>query len=231
MISVVVPAHNEAGDIGELLELLCAFQGVEVIVAEDASTDDTAAIVQTFTERTSNVKLTSSGVLTGKGAAIKRGLSLATGDILGFLDADLSVHPREFMRVVGAIEYGADLAIGSRRLPASVIVERQPRFRRVLGRAYSILARALVDTNVKDFQCGCKAFRRALWDSLNTSCDGFAFDTELIAQAHKKGFSIVEVPITWNNKTGSRVKMKRDIWPMLRCLLRVRAKVRGHEHG
>ena len=230
MISVVIPAYNEANDIGDLLATFCTFPDVELIVAEDASTDGTAAIVQGFAEHASNVKLTSSNVLTGKGAAIKRGLLLASGDILGFLDADRSIHPRDFMRVVAAIDSGADLAIGSRRLPESKVIARQPFFRRVLGRAYSILARVLVDTNVKDFQCGCKAFRRKLWDSLDISCDGFAFDTELIAQAHDKGFAITEVPIRWDNKSGSKVG-KWDIWPMLKCLLRVRADIRGREHG
>ncbi len=90
-----------------------------------------------------------------------------------------------------------------------------------------MLARTLVDTNVKDFQCGCKAFRRSLWDSLHITCEGFAFDTELIAQAHTRGFSIAEVPITWNNKASSKVKVNRDVWPMLKCLLKVRAEVRG----
>ncbi len=227
MISVVVPAYNEADDIGALLELLCGLHDVEVIVAEDASTDGTATIVQNFAARASNVKLTSSSVLAGKGAAIKRGLALATGDILGFLDADLSVHPRDFMHVVAAVANGADLAIGSRRLPQSRIIERQPFFRRSFGSAYSVLARALVDTKVRDFQCGCKAFRRSLWDSLDISCEGFAFDTELIAQAHTRGFSIAEVPITWNNKASSKVKVNRDVWPMLKCLLKMRAEVRG----
>ncbi len=231
MISVVIPAYNEADDIGDLLGILCGFHDLEVIVTEDASTDGTAAIVQRFAERTSNVKLSSSSVLTGKGAAIKRGLALASGDVLGFLDADLSIHPRDFMRVVAAVDDGADLAIGSRRLPQSHIKERQPFLRRSLGGAYSVLARALVDTDVRDFQCGCKAFRRAMWDSLDISCEGFAFDTELIAQAHHRGFSIAEVPITWNNKASSKVKVKRDVWPMLKCLLRVRTGARGRRHG
>jgi len=230
MISVVIPAYNEANDIGDLLAAFCTFPDVELIVAEDASTDGTAAIVQGFAEHASNIKLTSSNVLTGKGAAIKRGLLLASGDVLGFLDADRSIHPRDFMRVVVAIGNGADLAIGSRRLPESKVIARQPFLRRVLGSAYSVLARALVDTNVKDFQCGCKAFRRTVWDSLDISCDGFAFDTELIAQARDKGFAIAEVPVTWNNKSNSKVR-KRDIWPMLKCLLRVRADIRGREHG
>ena len=226
MISVVIPAHNEANDIGGLLETFSAFEGVELIVAEDASTDGTPVIVQEFAARTGSVKLTSSSVVRGKGAAIKRGLALATGDILGFIDADRSIHPHDFMRVAAAIDTGADLAVGSRKLPGSVITCGQPFFRRMFGLAYSFLAHLLVDTAIRDFQCGCKAFRRDVWNALVVSCDGFAFDTELIAKAHHVGFAVVEVPITWSNKANTKVRMRREVLPMLRCLLRIRADLR-----
>jgi glycosyltransferase involved in cell wall biosynthesis len=190
MISVVIPAHNEAGEIGKLLQEFSSLEGLELIIAEDASTDGTPEIVQEFASRNHNVTLTRSSTLTGKGSAIKRGLAAATGDVLGFIDADRSIHPDDFMRVVDAIHCGADLAIGSRRLPSSVIFQPQPLLRRILGSAYAVLARALLQTPERDLQCGCKAFRRSLWDALSVNCDGFAFDTELIAKAHKKGFAL-----------------------------------------
>ena len=116
-------------------------------------------------------------------------------------------------RPVDAIHSGADLAIGSRKLPASVILQPQPPIRRILGSAYAALARSLLQTTERDLQCGCKAFRRSLWDALSVNCDGFAFDTELVAKAHKKGFAIAEVPITWRNKADSKVKVRRDVSP------------------
>jgi hypothetical protein len=226
MISVVIPAHNEADEIGELLNAFGLFEGLELIVAEDASTDGTIAIVQEFASRHENAVLTSSSTLTGKGAAVKRGLALASGDVLGFVDADGSIHPRDFMRVAEAINRGADLAVGSRDLPASVIVRAQPLSRRVFGSIYSFLARALLDTDVRDFQCGCKAFRRDVWDAVDIACDGFAFDAELIAKAHKNGFTIVELPITWSDKSNSKVSAAREAFPMLKCLLKTRAAIR-----
>jgi dolichyl-phosphate beta-glucosyltransferase len=226
MISVVIPAHNEADGIGELLEAFTTFAGLELIIAEDASTDGTAAIVQEFASRHDNVVLTSSSTVTGKGAAVKRGLALASGDVLGFVDADGSVHPRDFMRIAEAIDRGADLAVGSRDLPASVIIRAQPLSRRVFGSVYSFLARVLFNINIRDFQCGCKAFRREVWAAIDVACAGFAFDAELIAKAHKQGFTIVELPITWSDKSSSKVNVARDAFPMLKCLLKTRAAIR-----
>jgi dolichyl-phosphate beta-glucosyltransferase len=226
MISVVIPAHNEAGEIDKLLQEFSSFDGLELIIAEDASTDGTPEIVQEFASRNSSVILTRSSTLTGKGGAIKRGLVSATGDVLGFIDADLSIHPDDFMRLVDAIHCGADLAIGSRKLPGSVILQPQPLSRRILGSAYAVLTRVLLQTTERDLQCGCKAFRRSLWHAISVNCDGFAFDTELVAKAHKKGFAIAELPITWRNRTDSKVKVRRDVLAMLKCLLAIRAEIR-----
>ncbi len=226
MLSVVIPAHNEADHIRGLLEAFSVFSGLELIVAEDASTDGTQNIVQEFAARNNDVLLSSCDTITGKGAAVKRGFKLAKGDVLGFIDGDGSIHPKELMRVAATIDDGADLAVGSRDLRNSVIVRPQPLSRRVSGSIYSLLARALLDTHIKDFQCGCKVFRRDVWDSLTITCDGFAFDTELIAKAHEKGFVIIEVPITWSNQSNSKVRISRDVLPMLKCILKTRAQVR-----
>ena len=226
MISVVIPAHNEADHIGELLEAFGAYEGLELIVAEDASKDGTQEIVREFASRNNNVVLTSSRTLAGKGAAVKRGLALAKGDVLGFIDGDGSIHPRDFMRVAAAIDGGADLAIGSRALPTSIIVRLQSLQRRVAGLIFSIFARALLEIDVRDFQCGCKVFRRGVWTAPSVACEGFAFDAELIAKAHKQGFTIVEVPITWSDKSNSKVSITRQALPMLKCLLKTRAEAR-----
>ena len=226
MISVVIPAHNEAEEIGDLLEAFSAFEGLQLIVAEDASTDGTQEIVREFASRNDNVVLTSSRTLVGKGAAVERGLALATGDVLGFIDGDGSIHPRDFMRVAAATNDGADLAVGSRNLPNSVIVHPQPLSRRISGSIYRLLARALLHTDIRDFQCGCKAFRRGVWTAPSVACKGFAFDAELIAKAHKRGCTIVEVPITWSDKSNSKVSVAKAVLPMLKCLLKTRAELR-----
>ena len=226
MISIAVPACNEGGSIGQLLEELSKFSDIQIIIAEDASTDGTREVAQEFASEHKMVKLTSSTVRRGKGAAIKRALKLADGEVLGFIDADMSIHPRNFMRLASVIDGGADIAIASRRLSQSVITYKQPIMRELFGVTYIALAKLLLKINVSDFQCGCKAFRRELWENLDIHCDGFAFDTELIAKAHSRGFKIVEVPITWSNKTNSKVHALSDSIDMFKSLLEIRREVR-----
>jgi hypothetical protein len=69
-------------------------------------------------------------------------------------------------------------------------------------------------------------FRRGVWTAPSVACEGFAFDAELIAKAHRQGFSIVEVPITWSDKSNSKVSIARQTLPMLKCLLKTRAEAR-----
>ena len=227
MISIAVPASNEGGSIGRLLEELIKFDDIQIIIAEDASTDGTREVAEGFTSEHKMVKLTSSIIRRGKGAAIKRALKLADGEVLGFIDADMSIHPREFMRLVSAIDSGADIAIASRRLSQSVITYKQPIMRELFGATYVALAKLLLKINISDFQCGCKAFRRELWEDLDIHCDRFAFDTELIAKAHRRGFKIVEVPITWSNKTNSKVHALSDSMDMFKSLLEIRRELRN----
>ncbi len=143
--------------------------------------------------------------------------------MLGFLDADLSAKPEELEKLFFEIDSkNAELAIGSRELPGSVIPKRQPIHRRALGNAYSLLARSLFKVDVKDFQCGAKVFTRDLWTALNTKEDGFVFDTELIARSKLMGFRIKEVPITWINDRRSKVNPFKDSLGMFIGLLRIK---------
>ncbi len=227
MISIVIPVHNEVDEIGNLLREFGAFEGLQLIVAEDASTDGISKIVREIASESDNILLSSSRALVGKGAAVKRGLALATGGVLGFIDGDGSIHPKDFMRVAAAVTEGADLAIGSRALRTSTIINPQPLSRRVAGSFFSLLARALLDIDVRDFQCGCKAFRREVWTSTSVTCSGFGFDAEFLGKAHHQGFTTVEVPITWGDRSNSKANITRDALSMLRCLVKRRAEIRG----
>ncbi len=154
---------------------------------------------------------------------MKRGFESSRGDFIGFLDADLSAKSSQLLKLFEIVEKGdADLAIGSRELPGSVLPVKQPIHRRALGSAYSIFARILFGLKIRDFQCGCKAFTRDLWKKIDVDADGFVFDTELIARSKDKGLRILEVPIEWSNDKRSRVDPLRDPLRMFLGLIKIR---------
>jgi glycosyltransferase involved in cell wall biosynthesis len=227
MKSVVIPAYNEEKNIKKIVESLLELGDLEIIISDDGSTDRTREIAQKLARKYPAVFLTSD-VNKGKGAALKRGFKISRGEVLGFLDADMSAHPSEIMKLFKEIERGVDLAIGSRDLQDSVVPIKQPYHRRVLGTIYSIIARKLFNIDVRDFQCGCKAFKREVWERVKVKSDGYTFDTELIAKAHALGFKIKEVPITWRDSAESKVNLLKDPLSMMLDLFRIRREVDGY---
>lgn len=160
----------------------------------------------------------------GKGGALIEGLSLATGEIVGYVDADGAIPVRELERVYAAVEAGdADLAVGSRD---ETVTGRagQTLLRRVLGSTYRKLARRVTDVLLTDFQCGAKAFTRECWVDVVPDLreSGFAFDTELVGVADRRGFAISEVPIVWDDPGNSNVNPALDAPKMLAALGRIR---------
>lgn len=220
MRSIVVPTYNEEERIGSCLGALLQLDGVEIIISDDGSSDGTVTIAKKLLKGRKNTQVLS-GARKGKGAALINGFDSCKGDVMGFLDADLSAKPSELERLFKMVEDSkADLAIGSRELAGSILPIKQPFHRRVLGTLFSVFARLLFRTNVRDFQCGCKAFTRDLWEAVDVKSEGFVFDTELIAKA--KGFRIKEVPITWENDERSKVDPIKDPLSMFFGLIRIK---------
>lgn len=218
MLSIVIPAHNEAERIGKTLEeYLKVFKDAEIIVVLNGCTDNTKEVVEKF-----DVKILEFKEKLGKGGAIIEGFKVARGEILAFADADGSTPPEEILKTAEyAKKYGA--AIGSRWLKESKILVKQPLSRRIASRAFNILVRLILGLKFKDTQCGCKAFKsEVIKDIIDIiKIKNYAFDVELLYLLKKKGVNIVEVPIMWMDKKGSKLKLK-DIFGMFVSLLKIR---------
>lgn len=165
----------------------------------------------------------------GKGGALIEGLSLASGDVIGYVDADGAIPVTELDRVYAAVEEGgADLAVGSR---TETVTGRagQTITRRLLGTAYRRLARRVTDVPLRDFQCGAKAFTRECWADVVPDLreHGFAFDTELVGVADRRGFAVEEVAIVWDDPGNSNVIPAIDAPRMLGALGRIRRHLAG----
>lgn len=230
--SLVVPAFNEAGRIGETLRHALSFlqresPESELVVVNDGSTDGTAEIVRSAFSDTPAVetRLLEYAPNRGKGAAVREGLCAATRPIALFSDADFSTPIAEAEKLLMPIADGdVDLAFGSRALNRKLIGNRQPWRREQAGRVFNLLVRTSTGLPFWDTQCGFKAFRldvaRPVVERAQT--DGFGFDVELLFLAQRAGLRLREIPVRWNHHDGSKVHFLHDSVAMLREVIALR---------
>jgi len=202
-ISVVMPAYNEAqhivSNLLETVNTLSDFEyDFEVIVVDDGSPDKTyieaARLLSSHPERVRVVHYDNNS---GKGHALMTGSWFARGDYIVFLDADMDLHPAQVPTLLGIAEAtNADVVIGSKAHPLSDV--NYPRKRRVYSWGYYALVRALFGLPVKDTQTGLKVFKREVLQRVfpRILAKRFAFDIEVLANAHRLGYKIESAPIT-----------------------------------
>ena len=227
--SVVLPVYCERPDVWTaLVERLRAAGWDEVVVCLDAPDDATARAADRVAQH-DGVTLAVSDERRGKGGALRDGLSTAAGDVVGYVDADGAVSVEALDRLYRTVEWGTAAVAAGSRDAGDADRTGQSLLRRTLGGGYRLLARGVTGVPVTDFQCGAKAFRREVWETVAADVDetGFAFDTELLALAHRRGFDIREVPIAWNDPGDSDVEVGSDVPDLLRSLVRIRGTLRA----
>jgi glycosyltransferase involved in cell wall biosynthesis len=228
-LSIIIPAYNESARIGSALTqvLACVHErkwAAEVIVVNDGSKDDTAAIVRAAAALHPILKLVENPVNRGKGFSVRNGMLHAQGDVMMFTDADLSSPMEETERLLAAIRDGADIAIGSRWLDKGRQTKHQPLYRQMFGRCFNAVTRLIMGLPFADTQCGFKAFRReAAYTVFQLQrIERWGFDPELLFIALKRGYKVQEVPVTWGHDERSRLSYLKDGIKMLEELVYVR---------
>ncbi len=230
-LCVVVPAYNEEGRIGGLLEDYVSFirrKGLnwQIIVVVNNSKDRTLEIVRRFKRKYPDV--VSEVVLTfptGKGGAIIEGLSRASAVFLSYVDADDSVKPEELFRMYSIVRtQRRSLVLGSRWLRDSRIVPPLHWKRKIASRAYNLLVNLLFGFELSDTQCGGKVFHHRLFEKIRKDLfiADMSFDVNLLFSARRWGYELVEVPITWYNRSGSKVKLVKTSILMFLSVWRLR---------
>lgn len=232
---LVLPAYNKASVImrcveGVVDEARRAGLALRIVVVDDASTDDTFAVVGKF--ESLDVTVVALPANAGKGAAVRHGIALAPNDVdyVGFFDADLDIHPRAVTNLVKAI-VASDRAVGaiaSKVHPNSVV--HYSRFRRMGSLIFSVVSRGLIGVGFRDTQTGAKLFKADIGKTLANQCviDGFAFDVELLARASQACHVVVEAPVELRIQMGSTVAI-RNVLQAFRDLWRVRS-ILHHEY-
>jgi glycosyltransferase involved in cell wall biosynthesis len=220
----VVPAYNEAPTIGKVLAGIAKLDmQPQIIVVDDGSTDDTAAIVeQAFQGNHSGILIRQANA--GKGAAIRAAIPHVTGDVVVIQDADMEYDPAEVPRLVEPIEAGiADVVYGSRLSGGRP--QRAHLFWHMIGnRVLSFLTGMLFNTTLSDMETGYKAFRADILKSLRLTENKFGIEPEITAQICKRKLRIYELPISYYGRTYDEGKKIRwtDGLVAVRVLLRQR---------
>ncbi len=227
-LSVVVPIYNEArvlpSSIPALVQHLEALGlASEVILVDDGSLDASPQCLTELSAQHEVVRALSHAQNRGKGAAVRTGCLAARGERVLFLDADLSVPLAEIEPLLRSLDAGNDMVLGSRRVAGSRIERHQPWLREQLGRGFTTITRLLLRTDVRDFTCGFKGFRREAARAIfeRSTLDGWAFDAELVAIARAQGLSIAQIPVEWRHEDDSKVKLGAAVVTSLIELMRI----------
>jgi glycosyltransferase involved in cell wall biosynthesis len=231
-LSIVLPCFDEAERLpGTLAAYLAHFPPsraeVELIVVDDGSSDGTSAIADQIAAADPRVRVVRTPHNHGKGYAVRVGVQAAQGELVVFTDADGSYGPEQLERVVAALDR-APVAIGARL--GSQAGTGSPLLRRLASPAFNQVMRLLLGLPFHDTQCGLKGFRRDAAEALfqRARVDGFAFDAEALLVAKRLGFEVVEVPVTAEDRQGSKVRLGGDALRMLADVWKVRrAATRG----
>jgi len=223
VLSVVVPAYNEAKTIASVLERVLAQASVmEVIVVDDCSSDGTWELLQNLSSSNSKIRATRHSRNEGKGAALRTGISLATAPFLIIQDADLEYDPSEYpILLQPLLENRADVVFGSRFMggrPHRVLYF----WHSVGNTALTLLSNMFTNLNLTDMETCYKAFRREIIQSIRIEENRFGFEPEITAKVAKLGVRIFEVGISYYGRTyaeGKKIGWKdgvRALWVIVK---------------
>ncbi len=214
-LSIVIPALDEEHRLPPSLEKIDAFlqtqdYSAEVIVVDNGSTDHTADVVLRFAESHPYVKLIQLGER-GKGRAVKAGMLAAKGEYRFICDADLSMPIEEIVNFLPPNHANADVIIASREGEGARRVD-EPEYRHIIGRVLNWIVKLTAVREFEDTQCGFKMFSgEAAQDLFSVQrMNGIGFDVELIYVALKRGYTVVDQPITWYYDGDSRMRLFQD---------------------
>ena len=225
-ISVIIPVYNEFGTFNQVLARVRQARlpegcSKEIIVIDDGSTDGTTQMLQEHARAGIIVSHRSTANF-GKGAAIRTGIALASGDVVLIQDGDLEYDPNDYAQVLEPIVDGrADIVYGSRFLgkPVGMALKN-----RIANRILTATANLLYSARLTDEATAYKAFRRSVLRELHLTCRRFEFCPEVTAKLRRLGYEIREVPIRYNARgiaEGKKIRA-RDGFSALWTLVKYR---------
>ena len=227
-VSIIIPAFDEALRIEQTLVgyieyFESVYQDIEILVITDGCSDETPKIVDRLSKTYQCIKRIHPPHRLGKGGAVVEGIKAAQGEVIGFLDADGSIPPKDAYHLVKSLN-GYDGVIASRWIDGSDVMKHEPLSRIIASRCFNMIVRVLFQFPFKDTQCGGKFFKSfSIKDVVPyLTVTGWAFDVDLLYKLNKKEYRIKELPVTWEYKEGSKLDLSRTAIKMLISILSLR---------
>lgn len=226
---IVIPTYNERKNITALIQALFKIKipHLEIIVVDDNSPDGTANAVEEL-KKIYPIHLIRRNRKLGLGSAYIAGFkkALALGaDYIFEMDADFSHDPSDVPRLLSAAQSGADLVIGSRRMPGGKITGWNWR-RHLTSYGATILARALLKLKTKDVTAGFRCYCRRVLETINLdtiTSSGYAFQEEMLYRTEQAGFRVVEVPVTFTDRRQGKSKLSnKDVMEFFLTMWRLK---------
>jgi dolichyl-phosphate beta-glucosyltransferase len=240
-LSLVIPTYNEEKRLQNTLQQVVAYlekqeYTTEVIIVDDGSADSTRAIAASFIQGHAGnplIRLIENDHR-GKGYTVRTGMLNGEGKYILFTDADLATPISEVGKMIGSLECGSDIAIGTREGIGATRLN-EPFYRHVMGRVFNLMVRLISGLAFQDTQCGFKGFRREVAHDLFSRVKLYGqdakqikggavtgFDVEVLYLARQSGYRIEEVPVRWQYGAESKVNPLRDSARMMMDVIKVR---------
>jgi glycosyltransferase involved in cell wall biosynthesis len=229
-VDIVIPVYNEEAalpkSVATLRDYLNTYFPYEwrVIIANNASTDDTLNVAQELAAADPHVSVLHLD-RKGRGRALKAAWLASEADVVSYMDVDLSTNLQSFLPLIAPLATGhSDVAIGSRLLKGAVVTRQWKR--EIISRCYNLLIKLFFRNRFSDAQCGFKAVKRSVARQLLPEVENneWFFDTELLLLAEEAGLRVYEVPVDWIEDLDSRVRIVSTATEDIKGLLRVRAR-------
>ena len=225
-LTLLIPAYNEEQRLPRTLAAAKIFLddwGIDyrVVVIDNGSKDNTRRIADRFGDRFSTILQP----LSGKGAAVRKGMLQATGSVVAFTDADLPYDLAALRHGVELVESGkCEVAFGARDVAGASVAVQRRWLRTIASAVFRSIVRRLVSKNITDTQCGLKIFSRAAAAQVfsRTTINGFAFDAEVVFLTRRLRLDQACIPVRLINEDGSTLSLTRHALPMLLDVLKIR---------